>query len=69
MTTPPLPPPPMTTSKMLAKINYFLQRGEGGGYPFAENSAKIINSIFEPFPYKVEMTYPGVSGILCLYGS
>ena len=31
------------------KINYFPRRG-GGGTPFAENSAKIINLIFEPFP-------------------
>ena len=36
--------------KMLEKINYFPRRG-GGGTPFAENSAKIINLIFEPFPY------------------
>ena len=25
-------------------------RKGGGGYPFTENSAKIINLIFEPFP-------------------
>ena len=31
------------------KINYFPQRGGGGGgSPFAENSAKTINLIFEP---------------------
>ena len=37
---------------MLEKINYFPRRGGGGegGTPFAENSAKIINLIFEPFP-------------------
>ena len=32
------------------KIDYFPGRGDGGGTPFAENSAKIINLIFEPFP-------------------
>ena len=32
------------------KIIYFPRRG-GGGTPFAENSAKKINLIFEPFPY------------------
>ena len=33
------------------KINYFPRRGDGGGgTPFAENSAKIINLIFETFP-------------------
>ena len=38
--------------KMLEKINYFPRRGGGGegGTPFAENSAKTINLIFEPFP-------------------
>ena len=31
------------------KINHF--HGRGVPPPFAENSAKIINLIFEPFPY------------------
>ena len=40
---------------MLEKINYFPRRGGGGegGTPFTENSAKIINLIFEPFPYQI----------------
>ena len=39
--------------KFWKKINYFPRRGGGGegGTPFAENSAKITNLIFEPFPY------------------
>ena len=36
-------------SECRENINYFPRMGEGG-YPFAENSAKIINLIFEPFP-------------------
>ena len=35
------------------KLIIFRERGVEGGWggtPFAENSAKIINSIFEPFP-------------------
>ena len=38
---------------MFEKIYHFLRRGDGGGYPFAEKSAKIINLIFEPFPKHV----------------
>ena len=38
--------------KCWKKINYFPWRGDGGP-PFAENSAKINNLIFEPFPYKL----------------
>ena len=29
--------------------------GMGGGYPFTENSARIINLIFEPFPYLINV--------------
>ena len=32
------------------KLKLFSAKGGEGGYPFAENSAKIINLIFEPFP-------------------
>ena len=42
--------------KMLEEINYFPRRG-GGGYSFAENSAKIINSIFEPIPKQLNRQY------------
>ena len=37
-------------TKYWGKINHFPPSGRGGrGYPFVENSAKIINLIFEPF--------------------
>ena len=32
------------------KLIIFREGGGGGGYPFAENSAKIINLIFATFP-------------------
>ena len=35
---------------MEKKLIIFREGGVGGGTPFAENSAKIINLIFEPFP-------------------
>ena len=35
------------------KLIIFREGGEGGGDPFTENSAKIINLIFEPFPYSI----------------
>ena len=56
MTLPTLPPPPsphLDIQNVGGKLIIFREgwRG-GGGYPFAENSAKIINLIFEPFPYQ-----------------
>ena len=59
----PLTPPLILTFKLpknQGKFNYFPRRGRGGGggYPFAENSAKIINLIFEPFPYHKDHFYP-----------
>ena len=53
--TPPYPPPsPHPDMRNVAeKLIIFREGGGGGGgYPFAENSAKIINLIFEPFPKK-----------------
>ena len=39
---------------MEKKLIIFREGGVGGGgTPFAENSAKIINLIFEPFPYQL----------------
>ena len=35
--------------------NLLFSRMGGTNPPFAENSAKIINSIFEPFPYLVNL--------------
>ena len=41
--------------KLGKKINYFPRRGGGvGGTPFAENSTKIINLIFKPFPNQMK---------------
>ena len=46
------PPPPYPIEKYRCrKINYFPRRGGRGGTPLVENSAKIINFFFEPFPY------------------
>ena len=50
MTPPTLHPPPIPTSEMSRKNYLFSAKGEGGGYPFTENSAKIIKLIFEPLP-------------------
>jgi len=47
MTIPPLPHPPI--QNVGEKLIIF-REGERG-YPFSENSAKITNLIFEPFPY------------------
>ena len=54
------------------KAIIFLEGGVGGwGDPFAENSTKIIDLIFEPFPYPIylinfklshEMLGPGYFG-------
>ena len=50
--TPPYPPssPHLDIRNIVEILIIFREGGRGGGYPFAENSAKIINLIFEPFP-------------------
>ena len=41
--------------KTIRKKFIFFSKGVGGGYPFAEYSAKIINFIFDPFPKILKM--------------
>ena len=40
----------IANNKFLEKKLIIFREGGVGGYPFAENSTKIINLIFEPFP-------------------
>ena len=47
------------------KLIIFRKGGVGGGTLFTENSAKLINLIFEPFPYPVETFLTGNSDFLC----
>ena len=44
----PLPSPHPDIRNVREKLIIFREGGRGGGYPFAENSTKIINVIFEP---------------------
>ena len=48
----PQPLPHRNIQNVGGKLIISREEGKGGGHPFTENSAKIINLIFEPFPYR-----------------
>ena len=43
--------------KNVAEKLIIFREGGRGGYPFAENSSKIINLIFATFPYRLADSY------------